>query len=88
MSFRIFSHPKAKEGFDKLDAGIRDRVKKRIKELENFPKKGKHLKRVDFWSLRVGDHRVIYEIDTGSQKVIVLFIGHRKHVYDEVSRLF
>jgi len=35
----------------------------------------------------MGDYRVIYEIDKSSGKIIVLFIGHRKNVYDEFSRL-
>ncbi|MDG7018503.1 MAG: type II toxin-antitoxin system RelE/ParE family toxin [Nitrososphaerota archaeon] len=40
-----------------------------------------------FWKIRVGDYRVSYEIDNTSNRVIVLFVGHRKNVYDEFSRL-
>ena len=37
--------------------------------------------------LRVGDYRAIYEIDEASKRVIVVYVGHRKNVYDEFSRL-
>ncbi len=49
---------------------------------------GKHLKYSNFWSLRIGDYRAIYEIDRERNRVIVLFIGHRKDVYEDLSKLF
>lgn len=58
-----------------------------MKELEESPEIGEQLKPSRFWKLRAGDYRVIYEIDKASSRVIVLFIGHRKNVYDEFSRL-
>ncbi|MDX2073387.1 MAG: type II toxin-antitoxin system RelE/ParE family toxin [Alphaproteobacteria bacterium] len=33
--------------------------------------------------LRVGDYRVIYQIDPKQNLVIVTAIGHRKDIYDE-----
>jgi mRNA-degrading endonuclease RelE of RelBE toxin-antitoxin system len=58
-----------------------------MKELEQAPEKGDPLKPSQFWRLRVGDHRVIYEIDRQSSRIIVLYVGHRRNVYDEFSRL-
>ncbi len=40
-----------------------------------------------FWKIRVGDYRAIYEIEGSEHQVIVLFVGHRKNVYDEFFRL-
>ncbi|MEX2722747.1 MAG: type II toxin-antitoxin system RelE/ParE family toxin [Candidatus Freyarchaeota archaeon] len=37
--------------------------------------------------MRVGDYRVIYEIDEENKQVIILFVGHRKKVYDDFSKL-
>lgn len=31
--------------------------------------------------IRVGDHRIIYEIDDGELVILVLRIGHRREVY-------
>ncbi|UCD03483.1 MAG: type II toxin-antitoxin system RelE/ParE family toxin [Candidatus Woesearchaeota archaeon] len=89
MSFTILVHPKAKKFTDKLDKEIKERIKNKISELKEFPEnRGKPLKYSNFWSLRVGDYRVIYEIDKSNNKVIILFIGHRKNVYDDFSKLF
>ena len=58
-----------------------------LARLEGSPEIGDQLKPSQFWKIRVGDYRIIYEIDRSSNRVIVLFIGHRKNVYDEFSRL-
>ncbi|MHA1835760.1 MAG: type II toxin-antitoxin system RelE family toxin [Candidatus Odinarchaeia archaeon] len=87
--YKIFLHPKAKSAFEKLETDLQERIKNKIAELKKSPEKGaKHLKYSNFWRIRVGDYRIIYEIDRSEQKVIVLFIGHRKKVYDDFSRLF
>lgn len=88
MSFNIFFHPKAKDFFDKLGAQFQRRIKKKISELKEFPEeRGKHLKHSGFWSLRIGDYRAIYEIDREQERIIVLFIGHRKNVYDDFLKM-
>jgi mRNA interferase RelE/StbE len=33
------------------------------------------------WRIRVGDYRIIYEIDEDEQLVIVLRIAHRREAY-------
>ncbi len=35
----------------------------------------------DLWRIRVGDYRVIYEIDDAAQVVTVIDVGHRRDVY-------
>ena len=59
-----------------------------VKELERTPDKGDQMKPSQFRRLRVGDYRVIYEIDMQSKRVIELYMGHRKNVYDDFTRLF
>jgi mRNA-degrading endonuclease RelE of RelBE toxin-antitoxin system len=64
------------------------RVIERLTELrENPGEKGKRLSQSDFWSLRVGDYRAIYEIDCDKFRVVVLFGGHRSKVYDDFSKM-
>ena len=88
MSYRVLLHPKAAEFLKKANAQLRERIKKRLRELENSPKeKGQHLKHLPFWRLRIGDYRAIYMIDEEERRVIVLFIGHRREVYDDFSKL-
>jgi mRNA interferase RelE/StbE len=87
--FEIFLHPLAAKFLERLDAEARGQIKKKLKELAEFPEqRGKHLKYSHFWSLRIGDYRAIYEIKINEKKVIVLFIGHRSDVYDDFSKIF
>lgn len=89
MECKLFFHPKAREAFKKLDASIQTRIRNKISELKKFPEeRGKHLMHSNFWRIRVGDYRVIYEIIDRECKVIVLFMGHRKNLYDDFSKLF
>ena len=67
--------------------GMQELITK-IKELEKSPKKGKHLKYSNFWRLRVENYRIIYEIEEKEKIIKILYIGHRKNVYDDFSKLF
>jgi mRNA interferase RelE/StbE len=81
-------HPGAAKALRKLDVANRMRIKVALGELTLDPSKaGKPLHPSDFWSLRIGDYRVIYEIDNNQNQVIVLFVGHRKKVYDDFSNI-
>jgi mRNA interferase RelE/StbE len=87
LSFAVFLHPKAAKSLTKLPESVRGRIRQALKELENSPEKGDLLKPSKFWRLRMGDYRAIYEIDRAQGRIVVLYIGHRKNVYDEFSRL-
>lgn len=87
MGHQILLHPKAKAFLDGLDTDLRDRIRDRLLSLGEEPEMGKRLRHSEFWRLRIGDHRAIYEIDRGGKRVVVLFIGHRRDVYDDFSRL-
>jgi mRNA interferase RelE/StbE len=81
-------HPKAAKFLRKLDKQVRLGVRKKVAQLKARPELGKRLRYTNFWSLRVGDYRVIYEVWWDEKKVVVLFIGHRKRVYENFSKLF
>ncbi len=87
MSYPIFLHPKADVALKKLDKKTQVTVKKKIRGLRDIPKKGERLLGTNFWKIRAGNYRVIYEIETKPNRVLILYIGHRKHVYDEFQRL-
>ena len=88
MGYRILLHPKANAFLKSAEGDIRDRIIEKLHILDSNPEKGEKLKYSDFWRLRIGDYRAIYEIDYSNKQVIVLFIGHRKDVYDDFSKLF
>ena len=88
MSFKVFLHPKAARSLAKLEVALRSRIKEALNELEDSPQtRGEQIRPSDFWRLRIGDYRAIYEIDRETHRVIVLYIGHRKNIYDDFSRL-
>jgi len=88
LSYRVLLHPKAADFLKKAEANLRSRIKDALKSLENSPEtKGQQLKHSQFLRIRIGDYRAIYMVDTRERKVVVLFIGHRKEVYDDFSRL-
>ncbi|MBI4384972.1 MAG: type II toxin-antitoxin system RelE/ParE family toxin [Nitrospinae bacterium] len=56
---------------------------RKIELLADFPRSGKPLvgNHAGEFSLRVGDWRIVYEIEEGSKTVFVLTVKHRRHVY-------
>ena len=88
MRYQIVFTKSAKKKFDKLDYSTRLILTKWIaKHLENAkdPRlSGKALSanRAGQWRYRIGDYRLIAEIE--DDKLIILFIdvGHRREIYD------
>ena len=69
----------------KLDAPARARVLRALAGLGDEPRPSGVKKLVgtdNAWRIRVGDYRVIYEIDDGSVVVVVFRVAHRRDVYD------
>jgi mRNA interferase RelE/StbE len=87
MSYQVLLHPKAHAFLEGLGDDLRARIRNKLLSLVDDPKMGTRLKHSEFWRLRIGDYRAIYELDAKTERVIVLFIGHRRDVYDDFSRL-
>lgn len=78
----------AKKTFSKLDKSDQKRIKNYlddIVQLENPRSRGKALvgNLVNLWRYRVGDYRIICDIQDEKILITILRIGHRKDVYDE-----
>jgi mRNA interferase RelE/StbE len=58
--------------FDALDEFVRKYPNVNMRKLTNRPGE---------WRFRVGDYRVIFEIDASRQILIILKTGHRKEIY-------
>ena len=89
MTYTVLLHPKAAEELNKIKEPTRSRIRERLTELRRDPEaSGKRLRYTGFWSTRIGDYRAIYEIKRNRGQVIVLYVGHRRNVYDDFSRIF
>ncbi len=88
MKYQVLLHPKAARALQKLDRQITTEIKKKLGKLRDNPHLGKPLKHSNFSSLRIGDYRAIYEISPKEGRVIVLYISHRKNVYEDFTKMF
>lgn len=52
------------------------------------PPNSKHLvgEVANLYRLRVGDYRIIYQVDGGKLVVLIVHVGHRKDVYRHLKR--
>ena len=68
----------------RLDPQARSRVRARIAALADEPRPSGVVKLTGeqhTWRLRIGDYRVLYDVDDGAQAVDVVTLGHRREVY-------
>ena len=88
MAFKVLLDPRAVKALRKLDEENKVRIKKALGELADDPyRAGEPLHPSYFWKIKSGDYRDIYEIDDEKKQVVVVFVGHRKNVYDNFANL-
>lgn len=82
MSYDVVLDIEAADYLEKEDTSVSERILKSLWKLKERPTSyGKPLRGVQLWVLRVGNYRVIYDIDNNKERVEVLLIGHRKNIY-------
>ena len=83
MTYKIFIEKSAQKDLSKIQRKDQSRIIKSIEELSKNPRpaKSKKLTGRDAWRIRVGDHRVIYEIHDARLLILIVVIGHRKDIY-------
>lgn len=83
MKFELLLTERAKENIAHLPAAILPRIQTGLERIAQNPYSGKALKGQlhGLRSYRVGDYRIIYEIQNKKIVVIILTIGHRKEIY-------
>ena len=88
MAWRIEYDTGAEKDLSKLDRQIAQRIIRflgeRIANLEDPRSIGEALKGSklgDFWKYRVGDFRIVAEIQDKALRIFVITIGDRKQIY-------
>lgn len=73
----------------KLDRQVQREIIKEIGNLRQNPEIGEKLKGIlsDCWKVRVKDYRLIYRIHESQKVIEIIFVDHRKHVYENLERL-
>ena len=89
MPYRIEFAPKAERDFKALNKPIQSRLARRIDLLavNPFPQGIRKLAgEEDLYRLRVGNYRIIYQVQGRRLVVLIVGIGHRADVYRGLRR--
>jgi len=86
VSFEVFYAKSVQKDIKNIDSKTKEKIKKSIEKLKDFPnitniKSLKSHPLADY-RLRVGDYRILFDVDWENKKIFILKIGHRKDIYD------
>ncbi|MCG2736667.1 MAG: type II toxin-antitoxin system RelE/ParE family toxin [Candidatus Methanoperedenaceae archaeon] len=83
MKFQIIWSESAAGELKKLDRTVAKRIFKKVSQLCEKPYDFDVTKMVGdpYFRLRVGDYRVVFDIQNDLLRILVLKVGHRKNVY-------
>jgi len=84
MTYTIFIRRSAQKSLARIAAPFQDHIIAAIRRLAvtPYPAGVKKLSGREAWRIRVGDYRVIYDIDDKRRIIEVVAIGHRREVYN------
>ena len=90
MKYTIIFEKKADKQLEKIDKTqqriIVNWIIKNLEDTDDPRRFGKVLKGNlrNYWRYRVGDYRIIAEINDKDIKIIIIEIGHRKEIYKQI----
>lgn len=81
--YQVTIRSKAEKHFSRLPKNLQERVARKLKQLEEYPfQAGLDIKRLagteKSYRLRVGEIRIIYQMDTSSKEILVADIDFRR----------
>ena len=85
MSYEIIFTDTSRKQFKKLEKDIQERIVKALERIRIRPES--HVKKLvgDLgYRLRVGEYRVILDIEKDKLIILVIKIGHRKNIYKDI----
>jgi mRNA interferase RelE/StbE len=84
MPFGVLLSTAAERDRRKLPPEIRSRITRTFLALEQDPRPpgvAKLSGTANGWRIRVGDYRILFEVDDEAQTVLVLRVAHRREAY-------
>ena len=84
MAYAVVLKPAARRDLRKLPDDVRRRIASRIDALAGDPRPSgaEDLRgEPDLYRVRVGEYRILYQIESKALVVLVVRIGHRREVY-------
>lgn len=87
MSYDVRYETTAINSLEAIQKSIRQRIVKKIEWLSENAETINHISLQanlsDFYKLRIGDYRVIYELDNEQKIIIIDLVGHRREIYKQ-----
>ena len=83
MTYTVLILRRAQKELAQLPTQSYERVRDAIRALAEDPRPRGRLKLTarEGWRIRMGDYRIVYEIDDQQRTIVVLHVGHRREVY-------
>ena len=83
MNYRILISKGVKKQILKLPEGIRERILLSFQALSHNPRLSgsKKLRGRIGYRIRIGDYRIVYDIDDEQRDITLMKVGHRKEFY-------
>ena len=83
MSYSVEWNPKVRKFLHKLQKDVSERIVLKVKEVKEEPFRYlEHYEGDDYYKLRVGDYRMLIDVDFKNKVLFVQVIGHRGNIYD------
>lgn len=81
--YELVYSPAASKQLEKLERAIKERIVIALERLRIKPESRdiKKLMGMPGYRLRVGDYRIIFDIERNKLLILVLTVGHRKNIY-------
>ncbi len=81
--YNIIFEKSALDFLNKLEKETKERIWKKLQQCKEEPFRFlEHLEDIDGFKLRVGDYRLIIDVDKINNMLNVVKIGHRKNIYE------
>jgi mRNA interferase RelE/StbE len=84
MTYSVIFSDNARKQIKKLERDVQERIISALERIRIRP--GAYVTKLvgdPGYKLRVGDYRVIMDIDNNELQILVLKVGHRKNIYDQ-----
>ena len=84
MDYRIVWSIQASKQLKSLDRSIAKRIHEKVGQLHQNPERYVEKPvRYPYYRLRIGDYRVILDIQKEMVRIMILKVGHRSNVYEK-----
>ncbi len=83
MDYKIIWSVGAARQMERLDRSIAKRIYEKVDQLQQNPERYvEKFVRYPYYRLRLGDYKVILDIQHDLVRILILKVGHRSNVYD------